>query len=164
MTPIDATQLANFLGSLPLFAGLSEPHLEQLARVSQTRLMPKGSVIFLQGDSAGELYVVRKGSVTSLFSNPDGRELVVDEMRAGRYFGELALLTNNPRSMSLIAREKCELILIPRAAFAMLLEQEPLLARNLLKAGRTVVPERRARTGIGVYGCLCPISSTFTSA
>jgi CRP-like cAMP-binding protein len=96
--------------------------------------MPKGSVIFLQGDTAAEFYVVYKGSVTGLFSNPDGRELVVDEIRAGRFFGELALLTDQPRSMSLIAREKCELILVPRAAFAALLEDEPRLARNLLKA------------------------------
>jgi CRP-like cAMP-binding protein len=82
---------------------------------------------------SNDLYFVRSGSVTLSFTNPDGRELVVNELRSGSFFGELGLITHRPRSLSAVAREKSELSIISRATFVELLDRDPIFARNLLQ-------------------------------
>ena len=68
-----------------------------------------------------------------MLTSPDGRELILNVMRPGDYFGELGLLTGRPRSADAIVRQAAELIAIPRQAFLDVLECEPRLARRLLE-------------------------------
>jgi CRP-like cAMP-binding protein len=58
---------------------------------------------------------------------------VINEMRAGDMFGELALVTDQPRSTGAIAREASQVISIPRASFLAELERDPSLMRRVLK-------------------------------
>ncbi len=128
-----STDLAPFLRGVPLFAGLSDRALVSLARACGVWRVPKGETLFDQTDAAETMYVVRSGRIAILLSTPDGRELVINEMRAGDCFGELALLTGRPRSTSAVARESSEVVSIPRAEFMALLEAEPRLMRHMLE-------------------------------
>jgi len=135
-SPLDGTtSIGEFLGSLPLFAGLNKMRLAALARECTVKRVPRGSYLFFQGDPADALYVVRSGSVAILLSSPDGRELVINEMRDGDCFGELALLTGQSRSTHAVARtpRDSEVLVIPRGVFLALLDVEPSLARRLLE-------------------------------
>jgi CRP/FNR family cyclic AMP-dependent transcriptional regulator len=127
--------IADFLGSLPLFAGLSRIRLLALARECCIERMPRGSYLFFQGDPAEALYVVRSGSFAILLSSPDGRELVINEMRYGDCFGELGPLTGHPRSTNAVARAAggSEVLVIPQRVFLAVLDEEPLLSRRLLE-------------------------------
>jgi CRP/FNR family cyclic AMP-dependent transcriptional regulator len=124
----------HFLEGVPLFAGLEEDHLTRLGSQSLLQVFPKGMAIFYQSDPANAAYIVRSGSVAIVLSSPDGRELVINEMRAGDCFGELSLLINQPRSTTAVARETSEILLIPRAVFLDVLENDPVLVRRLLQA------------------------------
>jgi CRP-like cAMP-binding protein len=130
-----STPIAKFLASLPLFAGLSATGLAALAQECHIKRVPRGSYLFLQGDPADALYVVRSGSVAILLSSPDGRELVINEMHAGDCFGELGLLTGLSRSTGAWARAPggSEVLVIPRGAFLAILDAEPSLSRRLLE-------------------------------
>ena len=127
--------MAEFLTGVPLFAGLSEARLAALARECSLHRVPRGAYLFFQGDPADALYVVRSGSFAILLSSPDGRELVINEMRCGDCFGELGLLTGHSRSTNAVARAPGdnEVLVIPRAAFLAILDEEPLLSRRLLE-------------------------------
>ena len=129
------TSIGEFLGSLPLFASLSRTRLHALAQKCHLKRVPRGSYLFFQGDPAEALYVVRAGSFAILLSSPDGRELVINEMRYGDCFGELGLLTGHPRSTAAVARAPgdSEVLVIPRGAFLAILETEPSLSRRLLE-------------------------------
>jgi CRP/FNR family transcriptional regulator, cyclic AMP receptor protein len=129
------TSIGEFLGSLPLFAGLSETRLGALAQECRLQRVPRGSYLFFQGDPADALYVVRSGSFAILLSSPDGRELVINEMQAGDCFGELGLLTGKSRSTSAMARGpgSGDVLVIPRDSFLAILDAEPLLSRRLLE-------------------------------
>jgi CRP/FNR family cyclic AMP-dependent transcriptional regulator len=129
------TSIGEFLGGLPLFAGLSETRLGALAQECHIKGAPRGSYLFFQGDPADSLYVVRTGSFAILLSSPDGRELVINEMHCGDCFGELGLLTGKLRSTSAMARGagSSEVLVIPRDAFLSVLDAEPLLSRRLLE-------------------------------
>ena len=140
---VTSADLASFLKRVPLFSGLDDSGLTALARVSHLRQIPKGLVIFDRGDPAASAYVVRAGSVAIVLATPDGRELVINEMRSGDCFGEVALLIDAPRSASAIARAPSEIIVIPRREFLAGLASDPLTLRRLLD---TVAHRLRAST------------------
>src|SRR3972149_6646659 len=119
---IASANLITFLRRVPLFADLNDHALEMLARVSHTRRVPKGYVLFSKDDPGTAVYAVLSGSIAILLPTLDGRELVINEMGAGESFGELALLPGQPRSASAVAREASEVITIPCDEFLAELE------------------------------------------
>jgi CRP/FNR family cyclic AMP-dependent transcriptional regulator len=126
--------LIAFLRHVPLFADLDEAALRVLARVARLKTLPRHTFLFHQDDPGDAAYVVRTGEVAILLTTEDGRELVINEMRPGDCFGELALLTNAPRSASAVARRDTELVVLPRAEFLAELENQPKLMRHVLDA------------------------------
>jgi CRP-like cAMP-binding protein len=130
---VASSDLVPFLKKVSLFEGLNDDALALLARVSRVQPVPKGHVIFYEDDPGEAAYVMRSGAVTIMLTTPDGRELVINEMHAGDCFGELALLTGQPRSASAVARDASEVVVIPREQFLSELGAEPQLMRHLLE-------------------------------
>lgn len=122
-----------FLCNLSLFEGLSQESLVKLSSNSWFKKVPKGSFLFFQTDPANAVYLVRRGAFTIRLENPDGRELVINEMNPGDCFGELGILTDQPRSTSVEAVMNSEVLIVPRDIFREVLNQEPSLALGLLE-------------------------------
>lgn len=127
------SEITHVLKSNPLLDGLSEKTLDGLARASRLKPVEEGGAIFLQADPPEAAYIVHLGSVEITLTSVDGRQLVINEMRPGDCFGELALVTGKPHSASAIMRESGEVLIIPRHAFLTALENEHALALRLLK-------------------------------
>jgi CRP-like cAMP-binding protein len=79
----------------------------------ETRVVPKGTVLMLQGNSANAMFVIRKGRV-QISRQEKGKERVVGVLRAGDSFGELALLTRKPYSTTALTLKRCEIAVIKR--------------------------------------------------
>jgi len=126
-------ELIQFLSQVDMFQNLPVERLAELVKSSRQHNLPKGAVLFFQDDPAEAVYVVRSGSVTIVLTNPDGRELVIGELRTGEAFGELALIAGGERSMNAMIHERCELLAIPSAVFLHMMNIEPVLMHNLLK-------------------------------
>jgi CRP/FNR family cyclic AMP-dependent transcriptional regulator len=122
-----------FLRSVPLFAGLDEAALNRLARAGRFSFAPKGFIIFSQTDPAEAAFIVRSGQINILLTTVDGRELVINEMRAGDCFGELSLVTNLPRSTEALVHIAAEIFTLPRHDFLTELENQPRMLRHLLE-------------------------------
>lgn len=125
---------SRLLQQFSLFGGVSERILTDLGKVSFRKKVDKGVYLFFRGDPVEYFYLLLAGEVTIMLTSLDGRELILNVMHPGDYFGELGVLTGQPRSADAIARQKTELIAIPRQAFLTALESEPRLARRLLEA------------------------------
>jgi CRP/FNR family cyclic AMP-dependent transcriptional regulator len=123
----------SFLRGVPLFAGLDEGALQALARAGQLCRVPKGKLLFCRSDPAEAFYIVRSGCVAILLDSPDGRELVINEMRSGDGFGELGLITGQPRSTGAMACEASQVLAFSRDDFLALLESQPGLVRRMLE-------------------------------
>jgi len=128
-----SNRILEFLRSLLLFEGVSQTNLAALARASWFKQVPKGVFLFFQTDPSNAVYIIRQGAIAIRLENPDGRELVINEMATGDCVGELGILTRQPRSTSAEAIADSEVLLIPRAIFKIVLEQEPHLALRLLE-------------------------------
>lgn len=137
-----SSALTAFLADVPLFAGLDDRALSVLARSSRIRCISAGETLFCEGDHGDAAYVVRTGCVAIKLDTADGRELVINEMRPGDCFGELALVAGVARSATATATQPTEVVVIPRREFNVELEKNPVLARRLLE----LVARRLARS------------------
>lgn len=88
----------DFLAGSQVFKGLPRDALEAIAGVVQHLKVPARTVIFKEGDPGDRLYIVRSGSVRIYRKNPAGIELDISIKGVGDTFGEMALLTGEPRS------------------------------------------------------------------
>jgi CRP/FNR family transcriptional regulator, cyclic AMP receptor protein len=132
-----------FLSDIPLFSNLDEKGLRLLVQASKFQHMEKGTILFFQSDPSDFAYIVRHGDISIMLNSPDGRDMVINEMRPGDIFGELGILTQQPRSTSAIARADSEVLVIPRESFLRVVDSEPQLARRILE----VTAQRLQRSG-----------------
>jgi CRP/FNR family transcriptional regulator, cyclic AMP receptor protein len=127
------SEILSFLASVPMFSTLGESSLLLLGWDCKFRHVEKGAILFLQSDPSDSAYVVCSGNISIVLSSPDGREIVINDMKRGDLFGELGILTNKSRSTCAIGRTGCRLLEIPRETFLSVLEAEPGLALRMLK-------------------------------
>ncbi len=140
--PVVAAQSAvDFLGAVPLFAEL-EPALRE-ALVSRTRevSIAAGEWLFREGEPGDALYVVRAGRLEVV---DEGTGAVLSELGRGDALGELALLTESPRSASVRAARASVLLAISRSDFENLLVEAPALSRALNQVLATQLRDTRA--------------------
>ena len=133
MGPSRGATVQSPLRGAALFKGITDQALARLEAAGRLRRLARGQILFSQGDPADAFFVVCSGNIALGLDSANGRELVINEMRSGDGFGELGLLTGQPRSTSAVAREASVVLAVPRRDFLAVLEAEPALARNLLQ-------------------------------
>ena len=104
-----------------------------ISEIGTEKTFSKGTVIVRQGDTPENFYVVRKGKVKVFRLTEEGIRTDLTELGEGAYFGELAIVTGQPRSASVEAGEDTVLTEISREEFETLLDDNPPLARQIIK-------------------------------
>jgi CRP-like cAMP-binding protein len=92
-----------------------------------TRLMAAGEKVFLETDAGDVMYVVRNGRIDIITYG-----MVLENVRAGGMFGEMALIDGGPRSAAAMACEDTEVIAIDRATFLSLVREDPEFALRVM--------------------------------
>jgi divalent anion:Na+ symporter, DASS family len=127
--PTDAAAYAQLLGRLDLFAGLDRVTLAKLAAHLEPRRYAALEIVFRQGDPGDAFYLVARGSVGAYVPDESGDgERRLNLLEAGEPFGEIALLTNIPRTTTIKAETDCELLWLPRSRFLALVREQPSVA------------------------------------
>ena len=126
------SNVAEFLGTVPLFTGVPLEELEQFALVTREKMYPKGSVILFENDPGDALFVVRSGRVKVVLVGEDGREVILTVLGPGEHFGELSLIDDQPRSAHVIAMDDATLLVLRREDFRRRVEASPTVAWALL--------------------------------
>lgn len=125
------------LGRFDLFRMLTEDELAKLVPHLSHALFARGEVMTRQGAEANYLYLLVRGAATVQLVTPDGPK-VVARLQAPDYFGEIALLTGEKRSASVVADAECECWRLERGVFKEVLQARPEIATELsqIVAGR----------------------------
>jgi MFS family permease len=106
------SELVALLAAIPIFAPLSTPARERLARWLRATTLEAGETVFAQGDHGDGFYAVQEGEVDVLV---DGEH--VRTLGAGGYFGEIALLREVPRTATVRTRSAVRLQRLDRERF-----------------------------------------------
>jgi CRP-like cAMP-binding protein len=107
--------------------------LERISTYIKRRSVPKGATIFEKGDAGVGLIGVVSGSVKISVTSTDGRDIVLNIIRPGEVFGEIALLDGRARTANAAAMSDCELIVIERREFIPFLRSEPDVTLKLME-------------------------------
>jgi CRP/FNR family cyclic AMP-dependent transcriptional regulator len=148
--------MPSYLDKVDLFAGLDPAQLETLAQSARLRTFQHGAIVVSEGDDAHGLFVVQSGSLKCFLMDENGREVTLSLLGPGEYFGELALIDEAPRSASVLALERSELLQIQRPVFLALLDENPacvrVLLKNLATRVRSLTDNVRALALVDVFG------------
>jgi len=102
--------LAENLQNIPLFHSLTPKELRILERVVHVRTYHAGEPIFVETEPGAGMYIIRSGRVDIVLNHKRENPLMLAELEAGDFFGEMALLGDTARSATAVARERSELI------------------------------------------------------
>ena len=125
-----------------IFQGLSEDAVEPVASRLEILTLPRGRVIFNEGEPGDSLYIVMTGKIKLSRRAPDGRENVLAVMGPSDQFGELSLFDPGPRTSTAVAVTDARLARMSKQALRSWITQRPQIAEQLLR----VVARRLRRT------------------
>ena len=119
------------LRQVDLLAPLSDDEKKFVAERLQYAPFARGDVVTKQGNTAHWLYILAFGEAEVLYEPPGGAPQVVGVVRAGEFFGEMALLNGEARSATVTAKTDVECYRLDRASFQALLAARPEIASEV---------------------------------
>jgi len=127
------------LSSVPIFAPLSDEETQKLAEASLVRVFAPDESIVRQGQKGSSMFVIHRGTVNVQIKE-NGAAKTLRTLREGDFFGEMGLLTGEPRTATVLAVDETEVLEINNLCLKPILEENPELVASLSK----IIEERRA--------------------
>ncbi len=122
----------HILVNIPYFSELTIEEMQNLVTSSQKRKYPRGSIVLHKDDVGNETYLIMTGKVKVFITHKNGKELILNTLKSGDFFGEMAVFDNMPRSATVAAEEDCELLIISRENISNQIKRNPQIAFKLL--------------------------------
>jgi CRP/FNR family transcriptional regulator, cyclic AMP receptor protein len=107
--------------------------LHELAEGSDVNTFKRGEVIYHEGNYPNKLFFIKKGKVKTLKSNEAGKELTIDLLNEGDFLGYTALIENSKYKESAEAFDDCELSIISKEDFELLMNNNMDVAKKFIK-------------------------------
>lgn len=123
-----------FIRNIPMFQGMSSLELNAISAFLETRKYKKGDIIFYEGDTGSEIYILKSGKVGMYMKCPDLSLREVYHFSQGSFFGEMSILENETRSATCKVQEDAELLIIDGLDFHRLVWEHPVLGIKVLNA------------------------------
>jgi small-conductance mechanosensitive channel len=133
------------LKKVDILQPLKDEEVTMLAEDLSHHLFGKGEAICKQGDPGSTFYIIKTGLIAVKVKGADGVEVEVARLKPGSYFGEMSLLTGDPRSSTCTAVEDSELLCLDRDTFGVLLRENPPIAQTMsdILASRSQATQKR---------------------
>lgn len=96
---------------MDIFKSLNRYELARLSELLESTPFDEGEVIITQGEPADKFYILEDGACAAFIKGPEGEQKVKEYSKRGDYFGEIALLTQEPRKATVRATGEGALVL-----------------------------------------------------
>ena len=117
MTDVPKHTIDDVLAATPLLAVADPRTISELARTSRWRAMQRNEMLFTAGERATSIYIVVSGTLRVFSSSTHGSEPTLAFIHEGEIVGELGVLDDVPRSASIAAFRRSEIVEVPAAPF-----------------------------------------------
>jgi CRP-like cAMP-binding protein len=125
--------VAGAIGTSPLLSELDSDLVKSLIDAGTMLTRKLGEDIFKQGDAGSSLFLILTGEVAVLREGPAGGPQELARLRAGAFFGEMALITNQVRTATVRASRPTTLLEISRKSVRGLIDREPRILKLLMR-------------------------------
>ncbi len=125
-------QYESFLKSVDILRHIEPYELSQICDALKVKKFKEGDFIIRQNDIGEEFYIIELGDAVATKVFEEGKEAIeVKSYSVGGYFGELALIKNEPRAANIVAKSEVTCLCLERKGFKRLLGPiENILKRN----------------------------------
>ncbi len=113
----------NIVRKIPFFSFLTNEEHEGIVEKIKLHFFPAGHTIFRIGDPGDNMYVIREGSVEVL----DEKGQIIAILGENEFFGEMALISSDPRNATVRVRENSELFSLDRECLLNIFQKYPLM-------------------------------------
>ncbi len=120
------------LREIPLFSEMDEQEVADIRAIMQEMRFRPGQVIIREGEMGDLFYVITEGHAEILIRDADGAELILHEVGPGDFFGELSMLTNEPRSARIRAVDSVSTLALERDDFFEFFRTHPHAAIDVM--------------------------------
>jgi CRP-like cAMP-binding protein len=126
---LGGNQKVDLISKVPLFERLSKRDLERIAGVADEIDLNEGKELTREGEPGREFFVLLEGTAAVT----QGGEQV-NELAPGDFFGEIALISDGPRTATVTATTPVRTLVVTRRSFQRLVDEMPEIQRNVLAA------------------------------
>ncbi len=118
------------IASNKFFAGINETEIKINFSSKNLTAIKEGEVIFQNGGSSEEIYLIVDGEVKIKFPNPNGAPIIKTKIK-NDFFGDTEFIEKIPRKSSAVAETNCLLFILNRTEYIELISLNPLIKKNL---------------------------------
>lgn len=115
------------------FDDFSRQWLERSEKYAKQRNLPKGALLFSQGDESDGLFILKSGRAKVFISDENGKEMVIAVLGPGEVVGEIASLDGEVRTASVVAMEPSTVLRIAQGDFKSFLKENHELAFEIIQ-------------------------------
>lgn len=116
----------------PFIADAEAPYRETLARIASVEEHAKDSIVFQEGSPADSLFLILEGQVSFIKRLPGAKDQYISQCNPGEMFGEVALFTDQPRSLTAICKTPSKIAKMPKAKMLEIMAGAPLPIQRIL--------------------------------
>ncbi len=120
------------LRELPVFQGLSRSEFSKVCLSATKRHLAKGEILFLQGEPADTIYLIKRGKLKLVQVSSEGREMIIDVLGPGEVLGEMLFFQQQGQPCGAVALETAGLCCFSRQQLEALIQQNPGLAVDII--------------------------------
>lgn len=132
INPKGMTTYSELLQKVSLFQNVEKDELDRIASLLAPRECAKDTQIVAQDERGDAMYIIAKGRVKVVLYGDNGREVILNILKASEFFGEMALLDDLPRSATVIAVEDSTVLILKREQFAEHIRKSSTTALNVM--------------------------------
>jgi len=121
------------IGRLPFFRHLPQAAVAAINRLFEDHDFPAGQAVYFEGDAGEHLYLVATGKVKLMRHTTAGREVLLDVLRSGDYFGNLSILGEQNYAETAVTQTDCCILQISAKNFEKILENHPDVLSKVLR-------------------------------
>jgi CRP/FNR family cyclic AMP-dependent transcriptional regulator len=142
--------------AVPFFTQMNDQEVDLIRALAVEKSYPKNAVVLTEGEMGDSLYMVESGRVKVFIGDEDGREIILKILGPGHFFGEMAMIDQQPRSASVTTLDASTFLILSHNAFEQCVERAPRIANMVLRVLAQRVREADRKIGtlalMDVYG------------
>ena len=142
--------------AVPFFTQMNDSEVDVIRSLAVEKSYPKNAVVLTEGEMGDSLYMVESGRVKVFIGDEDGREIILKILGPGHFFGEMAMIDQQPRSASVTTLDASTFLILSHGAFEQCVERAPRIANMVLRVLAQRVREADRKIGtlalMDVYG------------
>jgi len=131
---INSKEILSIVSEVVLLSDLEEEEFLIVADFIKLLHLKKGEVIFKEGDLGEDMFIHLSGGLSAYIAQSDGTQRALFNIAPGDFFGEMSIITHEPRSVTIIVTEDSETIKLSETDFYKIISEHPKIGYKILKA------------------------------